>query len=666
MMHSRIESILDYLFQMKEPITGEQLAQLIQVSPRTIVKDLQTIKELLSESGCTLVSKRGTGYYLEATENEKYELRKKFGIYGNKSSNRQLRLLSIMDAVFLADKAVTLSAFAAELNVNKSCIMSDIQAINAYIRRYQVCLEVKRNAGVTFSGIELAIRYSYLSFRKNNAEYISIPIESEQSEDYMKLLKYVSADFSKLYLRVFPTLSIGTIIDSVVLAEEKLGVSFTESSWENILQYLALAILRPECMPPFMGSASKSKIDLAASVEFTAAKRVAAYLLRKAGSYISENEVYYLSLCMQANARQDSVEDIMSRTEHLDSRTMESAHALLQYFSELLKYQLDKDALAELLSYYIERMRIKNSSGLEWFAAQPCPALVKNNDVLVACLSSHNVVESLLGFEVDNSDLFHIAICLDNAMIKSPDNINAVYISREDYSIARQQVNQIQSSLPGIKFLKVIQSSKLGKDEKRRYLSDPSVLVCSTFPLQVGVPLSHQVVVSSRFNDDDAYALKLEMYKMRKGSPRHADGKDAPRPHIIANTKNYRDEKEILHSGCVTLRRMGYAYQGYEADVFCKEMTQPSTLENGVAIPHASPQYVKESAVYLMRLDTPVIWSNGESVDLVFFLAFRRDNGELIRQNASWVYSLLNNPATLSALRAARDSDELMNILRVI
>ena len=51
-------------------------------------------------------------------------------------------------------------------------------------------------------------------------------------------------------------------------------------------------------------------------------------------------------------------------------------------------------------------------------------------------------------------------------------------------------------------------------------------------------------------------------------------------------------------------------------------------------------------------------------VDLVFFLALGVDQGESIRQNASWVYGFINNPAILASLRAAAGTDELMSILK--
>lgn len=665
-MRNRIAEMINLLLGATQPLTGMQLAQLLQVSPRTVTNDLQIIKEIFAECGYSLISKRGTGYYLELSEEEKDDLRRRLGIYSNGQCVQQIRLLSIMDAVFLSDRSVTLSALATRFDVSKSCIMSDIQMINGYIHRYQVDLQVKRNAGVVFCGKELAIRYSYLSFRESNVKYINIPLELEQMESYIKLLKYVSAEFAKVYLRVFPTIAVSTVVDSIVLAEKKLNVSFTESSWENILQYIALAILRPEHMPQFDDRKIKEKREIKESNEYFAAKEMAAYLLRKAGGYICENEICYLGLCMQANARQDSIEDILERTSQIDKNTLDSTHALLQYFSELLKYQFDKDDTAKLLAFYIERMRIKNNCGLEWFAARLCPAATKNNDVLVACLSAHNVVENLLGFQVDNADLFHIAICLDNAMNSMPNHVNALYITRDEYPIAKQQMNLIRSAVPGIQFIKAIQSSKLSNEEDRKLLSNQNILVCSTFPLQIGAPICHQVVISSRFKVTDAQAINLELYKMRNSGPTAIGDKPLARPHIIAHVKHYADAKQALHNGCALLRRMGYAYQGYEADVVCKELTQPSALGNGVAIPHSSPQYVKESAVYLMKLDEPVVWSNGESVDLVFFLALGAATGESIKQNASWVYGFINNPEILTLLRTAQSTDELMDILKTI
>ncbi len=219
-MQERIAEVINLLLEADEPLTGMQLAQLVQVSPRTITNDLHNAKTMLAEYGYDLISKRGTGYYLDISAEEADALRERLGICGNGQSMQQMRLLAIMDAVFLSDGTITLPALAAKLNVSRNCILRDIQMINAYIHRYQVSLEVKRNAGVVFSGRELAIRYSYLSFRKNNAEYITISAQMEQMEAYKKLLRYVGADFAKIYLRVFPNIAAATIVDCIALAEK--------------------------------------------------------------------------------------------------------------------------------------------------------------------------------------------------------------------------------------------------------------------------------------------------------------------------------------------------------------------------------------------------------------------------------------------------------------
>ena len=92
-MQERIAEVINLLLEADEPLTGMQLAQLVQVSPRTITNDLHNAKTMLAEYGYDLISKRGTGYYLDISAEEADALRERLGICGNGQSMQQMRLL---------------------------------------------------------------------------------------------------------------------------------------------------------------------------------------------------------------------------------------------------------------------------------------------------------------------------------------------------------------------------------------------------------------------------------------------------------------------------------------------------------------------------------------------------------------------------------------------
>lgn len=148
--------------------------------------------------------------------------------------------------------------------------------------------------------------------------------------------------------------------------------------------------------------------------------------------------------------------------------------------------------------------------------------------------------------------------------------------------------------------------------------------------------------------------------------------KDFLRPeHFVLNLEA-QDARDALNKIVSVLVRTGYVMPEFADDLWKREQVFPTGLPTqplASALPHADPQHVRQTAVAISTLKTPVRFgqmgtdgSVGLDVHVIILLAIkeREKQAELIRQ----VVELLQSPGTLEKLATAETPEQALRILR--
>lgn len=137
--------------------------------------------------------------------------------------------------------------------------------------------------------------------------------------------------------------------------------------------------------------------------------------------------------------------------------------------------------------------------------------------------------------------------------------------------------------------------------------------------------------------------------------------------------------QEIIGSLSKQLSATGYVSEEFSDDVWEREKTFPTGLPTqpvGVAIPHADPDHVYQSAVCLGVLSSPVFFnqmgmesSTQIEVNIVFLLAIKEKEKQVVMiqqlveliQNPELLEDLLNTSLPVEAFNLIQETLELKN-----
>lgn len=119
----RQRKILNFLQQKTSYTTGEELANYLQVSSRTIRNDVQVINETLQNKGIRIIAKRRWGYALEADDRD---LLVKLNQSTNSFLSREDRIRYILFRLCLSDDPVNLYDLEDEMFISRTTLEHDL------------------------------------------------------------------------------------------------------------------------------------------------------------------------------------------------------------------------------------------------------------------------------------------------------------------------------------------------------------------------------------------------------------------------------------------------------------------------------------------------------------------------------------------------------------
>lgn len=155
--YNRLNEIFDYIRQ-DNIVSANKLSSLLKITDRTIRSDIQAINEILEKNGAQIRLKRKAGYYIEISDQEKYNTFLS-SIKQIKSSNPELdtsqdRIKYLLNLLLYSDEYVTLDDLADNIYVSKNTLQNYIKTLKNIFSKYNLEYISKTNVGVKVIGNE--------------------------------------------------------------------------------------------------------------------------------------------------------------------------------------------------------------------------------------------------------------------------------------------------------------------------------------------------------------------------------------------------------------------------------------------------------------------------------------------------------------------------------
>ncbi|GLC83412.1 BglG family transcription antiterminator [Lacrimispora brassicae] len=634
-MTSRQMDILCYLREQKDYVTVSEISNVIKMSVKTIRNELNAIQDSMNQADSGMIYKKPRkGVKLEIDEEAWKQLScqsEEFQLSGHipDIKNQIIYLLMTRDSL-------SLSHIQDKLYVGRSSAEKLVPDIIKWFQSHGIFFEKRKGKGYQIKYEEFQWRLAmwdifFIIKRKDRSDLFSKGRMEYQSNEY-----FLIEDF----LKGFDTAGINKAIYAL---EETYGFSYGYEAHIQMFFLLSLCIIR---------SRQKHMVKLPT---LSPCKIAGGFFRLIKKDLIEALEVYY-HMKLEAD-EQNFIEFVIEISDIQTFRSLEKmlvcqaenlevcyfTYRMVSLMSDIVNVNLRSDLFfleslfLQLLSM-IPRLRyhIKTENPLLKQVKQRYP----NHFTAISAVSVYFQKE--LGLDLNEHEMCTMALLLGGAIERSMSTVTACVIC--DYGIGISQLlkKQMERTIGDIRIVEVLSVRDL-----KKLIHIPCDLIVTTIQLKSPCYGKEVVTVGHLMTPNDIKNIENAMKQVRMRNLKNKQPckklnicKNLFYDEFVYLHINTTDKQSVLHLLCKKLSEAGYVTEEFLQSVMDHEMTAPTALGKGIAMPHGFANCVIRPAIAVATLAAPVLWQEAEKVDVIFLLAFNLDEATGMKEENIKFYSV--------------------------
>jgi mannitol operon transcriptional antiterminator len=219
-------------------VTVSSIADKLDISKRTVLRELGDIESWLNIYGCSLDKRTGIGIRLKGSDEDRKKILealeegKEVKTYSPKE-----RQVIILGELLQEKEPIKLFSFTKSLNVTESTVSNDLDKVELWLQNYNLKLMRKPGLGIYIEGQEDEIRKAIVNLIYENI-------------DEIQLLDLVREKFSKetdtreRLLNLIEKETVRKLETLIFQLEDTLGYKLADNAFIGLIVHLALAIER--------------------------------------------------------------------------------------------------------------------------------------------------------------------------------------------------------------------------------------------------------------------------------------------------------------------------------------------------------------------------------------------------------------------------------------
>ncbi|MGX7205183.1 BglG family transcription antiterminator [Enterococcus pingfangensis] len=233
----REKKILSLLLDYPNGITSEELQDILQVSKRTVYREISSIEKTIKSQDIQIIKPRGEGYRIIGETVNLERLQQQLGEkQAELFTDNVQRQSAIVCSLLLMDEEETIEGLAIDFKVSQATITSDLAAIEKSLIDYRLELQRLKGRGIRIAGHEKQRRQLLSSLIYNGVsefdffQFIdSLPEAATTDNFFLKLLSPASLLLAR------------TIFEKIA---QQVFEQVTDNQLQRVLILLALSIDR--------------------------------------------------------------------------------------------------------------------------------------------------------------------------------------------------------------------------------------------------------------------------------------------------------------------------------------------------------------------------------------------------------------------------------------
>lgn len=650
----RVYKIVNLLLNSNAPVTIDAIADRLNVSSRTIRKDINAVQRYVEHKGLNLNRKPGVGIEISGPQNKRLELINDMEIdIGSIEPYSPLnRKNYILKRLFTAEETITIKDLAKELFMSEATIRKDLDDVEDWLKDYNLKLIRKKNFGIEISGEEE-------DWRNAAASCITIDGEKDELTDLISQDYTGKLDFkTTLKLKELIDIDYAKLEEIVMNAERRMKFSFSDEAFTSLIIHIAISIRRLEDGKDICLSESILK-ELKSKDEYVIAEQIAGDVEKAYNIKLPEQEVGYILLhILGAKMQHGSIENLNLDLEdgEDDDLAVIMAKDIISIAGKALSMDLSNDK--QLLNGLILHLR-PTINRLEYGLNLTNPIIdeIKQNypEIYGVAWLTNIVFERYLNKPITEAEIGYIVLHLCAAVERQKKPLRAILVCTSGIGTSQLLAVRIERLFRQIEIKEI--TSIMSLNEKK--LKDIDVII-STVQFMTDKPL---LIISPLLTQKDIKMLEDFISKIEEQKfGQEEEG-------LICNDfiqldAAYKDKNDLLKAIGTNLFCKGYVKEEYISDLMRREKSASTYAGNRVAIPHGLPKYVYKSVIAVTVLEKPMQWgAGGLDVDIVFTLCISESEINKYLGLIKKLYKKIDNPEFLDAIKNCKSKNEIKQVM---
>ncbi|MFT9495427.1 BglG family transcription antiterminator [Anaerosolibacter sp.] len=310
LLTARGKQILKMMGDASKPITIGDIARNLDVSPRTILREMPIVEQWLEKSDFKLMKKTKVGVQLIATLEERRRLITMLDAESVEleftPENRQSLIIS---ELLQNNEPTKLYYFSSLFKVSEGTISHDLDKVEVWLNKHELTLIRKPGLGVYIEGNENSFRRAMITILYENLDEDQLLEITRQNLTGMgRKPESIEISTSNRLMNMIDKDVIKTIEEIIGGAEANLEYKLTDSAYVGLIVHLALAIQRIKNNERIVMKEEFFK-ELVRSREYKIAEKIAAEITQSAGIEIPRDEIGYITMHLKGAKMRNGIYD---------------------------------------------------------------------------------------------------------------------------------------------------------------------------------------------------------------------------------------------------------------------------------------------------------------------------------------------------------------------
>ena len=624
-------------------ITIGQIANRLDLSTRTVLRDMSSIEEWLDQNDFKFIKKPGIGLILdESLENKKYiiELLNEEKVVREYSKKERKNL--ILSKLLTAKEPLKSYYFLKLLKVSEGTLNNDFMAVSDWLAGFNIQLIRKQGLGCYLEGNEKDFRNAY----------INLIYESYEEKDILDMVRNIgknikpnsTVEFSSedRLLNLIDKSIIKKVETTLTKEIKELNLNLSDSSYIGLVVHISLAIQRIKNGEKIVMD-SEILDELKMLEQFKFAQKIGSSIASEFKIDMPLDEIGYITMHIKGSKlrlsnRNNTFElddiDIMSITKKLIKLAEVEFNILLEKDERLLNDLMNH--LGPSLCRMKMDMIIRNPI-LEQIKAE-------YNEIFKGVEKIIVFIKDLMDIkEIPESEIAYLAMHFASAIERNlliETNINTVISCPTGIGTSRFLQTKLEKKYPNLTVLETISSLKIDEN----YLKNKNVdLIISTVELSTNVDY---ISISPFLNYDDEKIIKKEILRIAR--------EKATKPkkeQVVVEDNNSTSQEDMFKLMIIGKEGIEYLQDiKYIENAKCsnlQELTKLSSDIFGVTEKHKEiidkdlQRRVKISSPYVEEIDMMLLHCSTEGIDTIKSAVIRLDEEISLDNNQKCRYVFL-------------------------